>query len=157
MKLFKFLAVSLLALSMIGCSALEKATLASNLIGDVLTVAEAEKSSVNNTSFDNFVDLGNTLQEQLNGCISGVSSSKAGSFLACFNSFASGLTSSTELAQLRVSDAATQHSAQIIITAIITGVNVGVKTFSGTLVTTPVVGTPATAAELNAVRAQLGR
>jgi hypothetical protein len=153
-----------LSLSMFGMTACNKYSIAvgvSNGINALLQVAQAEAQEVpaqDQQTYNGFVSLGQTLHTQLNTCLTAANSSilgKSGKFLACFNAFVQGLTSPTELAQLRVMNPATTSRVQRILTGFIIGVNVGIGTFGGTQATTPSVSAQATTPEeLNALAAE---
>jgi hypothetical protein len=155
-------AVLSVALLFGGCtqSSQQQAQDFSNVVGTVLSIAQADAGVVpaqDQAVYTSFVNLGITLHTQLNTCISasGASGAKA-TFLACFNTFAGGLISPAELAQLRLLSAGTQSKAQLIVTAIITGVDIALTAFGGTPAPTPAISaTPTTAAELHdfAIRA----
>lgn len=160
----KFLAVAVLAIfgfTVVGCSALQKAQDASKVIGAILAVAQAEEPVIpaaDQAIYTGFVNLGISLQGQLNTCIAGVSGvSKSSAFLGCFNTFASGLATPSELAQLRVLSSGSVSKVQLYLAGIIAGVNVAVDSFGGSTVAVPTVApAPATAAQLQQLRAQIG-
>jgi len=165
MNILKLLAVPLLALSMIfaGCTAQSGAQEASDVIQAILTVATAEEASVpaqDAVVYKEFVTLGNTLESQLQSCNTAAvsSGSKKATFLACFNAFATGLTNSQELSEVRLVSSPTQHKIQVYVTAIVAGVNVGIAAFSGIKVSPPAVSSQAaTKAELQTLRQAIGR
>ena len=138
-----------------GCSSnsLANAQKASNVIGAIIAVAQAETPAIpaqDQAAYTGWVTLLSTFQSQLNTCISAASTSGGKTaFLGCFNAFASGLNSPAELAQLRILSASTQGKVQLYVVAIITGVNVALQFFGGTPATTPTVGAAPTAAELH--------
>jgi hypothetical protein len=125
-----------------GCNQ-QGAQKAESVITLVLNVAQADSDLVPSADlsiYNSFVSLGQTLNSQLNTCINGTKPS----FSSCFNAFASGLTSPTELARLRLMSAKTQSKVQLIVAAIITAVNI-VTTF----VTPTLTSTPTTSSELH--------
>ena len=133
-----------LPFGMVGCSAYTVATHASAVIGAILQVAAAEEVVVpvaDQAAYTSFVNLGQSLNTQLNSCIASANSglTKSGKFLACFNGFAQGLSSPAELAQLRLLSAGTQSKVQLYIVGIVTGVNVAIAAFGGTQATAPTV------------------
>lgn len=124
-----------------GCNPSTVAQDASNVIGAVLTIAQAETPAIpaqDQAVYNSFLTLGQTLQVQLSTCIASSGAAKS-KFLACFNAFASGLTSPAELAQLRIMSAGSQSKVQLYATAIIVGINVAIKSFGGTAASTPAI------------------
>lgn len=143
-----------------GCSGYQNAVTVSNVLGGVLAIAQAEESQIpaqDQPAFSGFVSLGQSLHGQLNSCISSASKgvSKSGKFLACFNSFAQGLASPSELAQLRVLSPGSQSKVQLYLAGIVTGLNVAMNYFGGSQVATPTVGPAPTAAELAQLKQQV--
>jgi hypothetical protein len=159
-KLAVLLIVPLLIVS--GCNGLSAATKAQNAITDVLNIAKAEVSLVPTQDlaiYTNFVNLGITLDGQLATCNAAVSGimGKNSQFTACFNAFATGLTSPAELAQLRLLSPGTQSKVQLYAVAIITGVNLALSFFGNSVIPAPVVAaTPTSSQDLQALRSQLG-
>ena len=145
----------ILSMALIGCNGLSAAMKAENVITAVLTIAKAEVSVVpaqDQAIYTNFVNLGITLDGQLSSCISSVSGlmGKNAQFAACFNTFATGLTTPAELAQLRLLSATSQGKVQLYVTSIIAGVNVALAFFSTSAVAPPAIAaTPTTSRELH--------
>lgn len=144
--------VLLLSFSITGCNGLSAATKAQNVITAVITVAKAEAPVVpaqDQAAYSNFVNLAISLDGQLAKCITSVSGimGKSGKFASCFTTFASGLTTPAELAQLRVLNPQTQQKVQLYLTSIVAGVNVALAFFSNSAVPPPVVTPTPTSAK----------
>lgn len=144
---------------MSGCSQ-ATAQAVSNAIQGVLNVASSEEAVLplqDQAILKHWVDLGNTLDSQLNTCIAATGTfTKKATFLGCFNAFALGFTNPTELAQLRILSPASQGKAELWATAIIIGLNVGLDAFGGAAQPMPIITTTApTAADLNQLKFQL--
>jgi len=145
MKKLIVVPVLALVLSLSACNGYSVASTTSRVIGAILQVAAAEEPNlpaVDQGAFTSFVTLGQTLNAQLGTCLTAANSStlgKSGKFLACFNTFASGLNSPSELTALRLLSPATQAKVQLYITGIVTGVNVAVAAFGGAQAATPTV------------------
>ena len=125
---------------LIGCNALQRAQDFSKAIAGVLSIAQAEIPALPSSDgmiLNQWVNLGNTLEGQLNTCINAASGS--GSFAMCFNTFAAGLLSPTELAQLKILSAGSQSKVQLYATAIILGVNAALDFFGSTAQPAPVI------------------
>lgn len=140
----KLLVVPIFALCMVfaGCNAQATAQKAQQIISAVLQTAQAEEPAVpaqDQATFTNFVNLGLTLNGQLGTCIGNVGGlmGKGAKFESCFNTFAQGLFSSSELDQLRVLSPASAAKVQLYATAIIAGVNVVVSFASPSVATAP--------------------
>lgn len=142
---FGMAAVVLVCFGLSACNGLQTATRAQGIITAVLNVAAAEEPSVpaaDQAAFTNWVNLGKTLDGQLSACITNVGgvTGKGAKFSVCFNTFASGLLSSSELAQLRVLSPGSTSKVQAVVTAIVTGVNVAFAAFGGSSLQAPSVG-----------------
>jgi hypothetical protein len=143
-NIFLALALSLSIFGMTACNAYNTAVGFSNVISGLLTIGSAEVPQVpaaDQASFSNFITLGQTLDAQLNSCLSAANSgmNKSSKFLACFNNFAQGITAPAEMTQLRLLSDSTRHKVQLYVTAATVAVNVGIKYFGGAQVTTPTV------------------
>lgn len=155
-----FLAVTLVFAQ--GCNGLQEAQRVENVLAGLITLAQSEVSVVppqDKAIFQNYIALAGTLDGQLKACISGVSgvTGQSKKFLACFNAFATGLTSPAELAQLRLLSPSAQNRVQLYVTAVITGVNVALSYFGGSAATPPTVSTtPPTSAELHDLGLRVG-
>lgn len=139
-----------------GCNAYDAATRASNVVAAIINVADAETPSVpaaDQATYAGFVTLAKTLEAQLQTCLAAADSgmSKSSKMLSCFNSFAVGLNSPTELAALRVMNPGTQSTVQKYVTAITVGLNAAVGYFGGTASKPPVITQAPTAEELRGV------
>jgi hypothetical protein len=154
--LVSLLVVTALPMLLAGCSAQQTALKAQGVVSAVLKVAAAEEAVVpaaDQAAFTSWVSLGNTLNAQLATCITNVGgvTGKGAKFAACFSTFASGLLSPAELAQLRVLSPSTQAKVQLYVTAIVTGINVV------TAITAPQVAErQPTRGELEAFAARIG-
>lgn len=153
-----FLAVLLVAG---GCNSQQAAQNFSNVIVGILNVAQAEEpvlSAKDAAIITPWIALGQTLDAQLNACISGAGASgKKAAFVGCFNNFASGLLNPTELAQLKVLDSGSQSKVQLWATAVIIGVNAALTNFGGTAQPMPTIAAPPTTAQLDGLRYELVR
>jgi hypothetical protein len=149
----------IIALCLSGCSAQSVATRSEDVITAVINVAAAEVAVVpvqDQAAYSGFVNAAKTLDNQLAVCVGGLGSmSKPAPFAACFNAFAQGLLSPAELSQLRILSPATQAKVQLYVTGILAGVNV-VLALVNSSVPPPAIGAPASAAELQQLRTQIG-
>lgn len=151
-----FLGISVLFC--MACNASTTAEKAYSVVDAILTVAQSEVAIVpqaDQAAYTNFVTLGETLNDQLHSCLTGASNSKP-KLLACFNAYAVGLSSPTELTQLRILSPATQKKVQLYLTAIVTGVNVAVAAFGGTQSAPPAITQAPTKAELRQLSIDAG-
>jgi hypothetical protein len=145
-----------------GCNYLATAQKASGVVAAVLAVAQAEAPAVpaaDQAIYNSYVALGVSLQKQLDQCVNTAASkmlSKKGTFLACFNTFAAGINSPGEMAQLRLLSPSTQAKVQLYVVAIVTGVNVALQFFGGTQVTSPVLTAAPSAAQLDELADRIG-
>lgn len=152
----------LVAVMAVGCTPLQKAQGFANVIGGILAIAQAEAPAVpaaDQAIYNSFVNLGLSLESQLQACIVSANSgmTKSGKFLACFNGFAAGVASPVEQAQLRLLSPGTGKKVQLYLVGVIAGVNVAVQQFGGAKVAAPVVGPAPAAAELRELRIQVER
>jgi hypothetical protein len=149
----------ILLLMTVGCNATTTARDFANVLTGVINIAKAEIPALppaDAAIVTQWTTLGTTLDGQLQNCITGATTAggKKAAFLGCFNTFAAGIASPAELAQLRVLSAGSQSKAQLWVTAIILGVNAALTSFGGTPATTPqVAAVPASHEDL----AQLAR
>ena len=149
----------ILLLSAVGCNATTAAQDFANVITGILNIAKAEIPALppaDGAIVTEWTTLGTTLDGQLQSCITAATTAggKKPAFLACFNTFAGGIASPAELAQLRVLSPGSQSKVQLWVTAIILGVNAALTSFGGAPAATPTVaGVQPTHAEL----AQLAR
>lgn len=155
-----FLAVILsCSLTLSGCNYQQDAQKTANVIAAVIAVAKAEAQVVppaDQAAYNNFIAALSTLDGQLNTCIAGASSSRKATFLNCFNTFATGLTTPAELAQLRIVDKGVQGKVVLYVVGIVAGVNVALSFFGGTAVTPPTAGPAPTSSELRELANQIG-
>lgn len=140
------LAILLFSVVFIGCNAQTAAQDAQVAISVAVSIAAAEEPAIpagDQAAFTSFVTLAQTLDTQLGTCITQVSGvmGKSGKFLACFNTFAGGLASPAEMAQLRLLSPSTQQKVQIYVTAAIAAVNIAIKAYGGASASTPTVAT----------------
>jgi len=152
----------ILLLSAVGCSASATAQDFANVLTGIINIAKAEIPALppaDGAIVTQWTALGTTLDGQLQSCITGAEAAggKKAAFLACFNTFAAGIASPSELAQLRVLSAGSQSKAQLWVTAIILGVNAALTSFGGTPAATPTVAAvQPTHAELAQLARQVG-
>lgn len=160
MKRTRLAIATLLCFSIIGCNAQSVALKAENVITAVVTVAKAEEPVIpaaDQAIYSNFVNLAMTLDNQLAVCLNGLGSmTKSSTFANCFNTFAMGLLSPTELQQLRLLSPGTQNKTILYVTGIVAGVNVALAAFSNTQIPVPALGVAPTTAQLRDLRAQIG-
>lgn len=146
-----FLAFALLPLLFIvGCNAQVTAINVSNVIKSVLNIAKDEVPqfpAADQPIATNFINLGYTLDAQVDTCVGSVGNKKT-KILSCFNTFAAGLLSPTELVQLRILSPKAQSRVTLYATAAVIAINGIEAAWGGTPVAQPVIGTPPTAAEL---------
>lgn len=110
-----------------GCNATSDANTIENIVSTTLAIAQAEEPVLppaDSAILTPWVNLGITLNGQLKTCIAANTSGKKAQFATCFNTFASGLLSTQELASLRVLSPASQNKVQLYVTAIVTAVNI---------------------------------
>ena len=152
----------LLLLVTAGCNATTTAQDFANVITGILNVAKAEISALPPADVaivTQWTTLGTTLDAQLQICITNATAAggRKAAFLACFNTFAAGIASPAEFAQLRVLSAGSQSKVQLWVTAIILGVNAALTSFGGTAAATPqVAAEPASRPELIALARRVG-
>ncbi len=152
----------LLLLMTTGCNATTTAQDFANVIAGILNIAKAEIPALppaDAAIVTQWTTLGTTLDAQLQTCITDATAAggKKAAFLACFNTFAAGIASPAELAQLRVLSAGSQSKVQLWVTAIILGVNAALTSFGGTPAATPqVAALPASHEELAQLARQIG-
>lgn len=155
--LLAFLAVSF-SVALIGCNATSAAQKFSNIFAGILSVAQADEPALPASDagiVNHWVTLGQTLDAQLNSCITITKGNKA-KIAGCITAFGSGLTNTAELAQLRILTPATQSKIQVIATAVVLAVNAALAQFGGAARSMPAVSTkPATSAELHELSARL--
>lgn len=144
-----------------GCNASAAAQRFESVLAGIISIAQAEVPVLppgDGAILKQWTDLGVTLDAQLKGCIAGNTGGKAATFAVCFNTFAAGLTSPAELAQLRILSAGSQSKVQLYVTAAVLGVNAALVAFKTTAVQVPQVGSaaPASSADLAQLKHQLG-
>jgi len=155
-------ACALLALMSTGCSASATAQDFANVLSGIINIAKAEIPALpaaDASIVTQWTTLGTTLDAQLQSCITVATAAggKKTAFLACFNTFAAGIASPSELAQLRVLSAGSQGKAQLWVTAIILGVNAAFTSFGGAPAATPqVAAVQPTHAELAELARRVG-
>jgi hypothetical protein len=141
-----------------GCTALQYAQDASKGITIVLDIAKAEQGLVpaaDQVGYSGFVSLAQSLDSQLKTCITAGGTTAA--LATCFNTFASGLASSAELAQLRILSPATQAKVQKYLTGVIIGANIYFDAVKKPALVPPAVGPAPTAAEMQGLREKVER
>jgi len=151
------LPIAVLALALIGCNAQQKAQDVYNVIGAVVAVAQAEAVNVppaDQVVYNGFVTLAGTLADQLKVCIT-ASGTKSAKLLACFNAYAVGLSSPTELAQLRILSPTVQKKVQLYVTSLVVGVNVALRFFGGAQVAPPSVAPTPAKADVDQLRNEI--
>lgn len=125
----KFLVVPiLLALSCIGCgSPYKTAQQFETVLSGILNIAQADVTALpiaDQPTVLQWIQAGETLNTQLGSCIAAAGTNgKAAAFGSCFDTFASGLLSPAELAQLRILSTASQQKVELWATAAILAVN----------------------------------
>lgn len=157
MKQVSIFAVFALALSMSACNAQQAAQNVSNAIGGILNIAQAEEQALppaDSAVVTPWVNLGVTLHSQMDTCIAASGGTKA-KLAGCINTFVGGLLSPQELAALRVINPNSQHTVEVVATAIMIAANGALTSWGSTAQPMPTVGTPATQNELNDMRTEL--
>lgn len=153
-----FLALSF-PIFLAGCNSTQTAQKFSTVFAGILSVAQADEPAlpaVDAAIVNHWVTLGQTLDAQLNTCITTTGGKKA-KIAGCITGFGSGLTNQAELAQLRILTPGTQTKIQVIATAVVLAVNAALAQFGGAPQATPVVSpAPATSAQLHQLSARLG-
>jgi len=160
--LLSLLLAFLLPFGLTGCTGAQAAQRAEAAITAVLNIAAVEVAVVpvaDQAAYKGFIALAQNVNGQLQTCITNVSgiTGKGAKFLSCFNTFAQGLLSPTELAQLRILSPATAAKVQLYVTAIVAGVNIAVAAFGGTAVPVPAVGAAPSASELAPIYREMHR
>jgi len=116
-------------------------------IADVPSLQQAGAfSAADATAISGFLQAGKTLDGQLGTCITDATNagSKKVAFLSCFNTFANGLMSPAELAQLRILSPGAQQRVQLWVTAATLALNTAISAAGGTPTPVPVtIGTSA--------------
>lgn len=136
-----------------GCNATNDANTAEEVIATTLSIAQAEEPVLppaDAAILTPWVNLGVTLNGQLKTCI-GLSGTSKSKFATCFQTFASGLLSTQELAQLRILSPGSQSKVQLYVTAIITAIGVIVA-----LTTPQIAAQPTTQADLQSFAKEHG-
>jgi len=164
-------AVAVLSIfALVGCQQQPKVVAALGVVGQILTLAQDDLptlqvtgvlTSADVTNFGNWLAAGQTLLGQAQGCVNGLGSGGSASALAaCVNTFATGLISPTEQAQLRIISPGAQKKVTLYVTAVVLAANFAAQIIKATQVQTPTVGTtPAPAPstqELHDLRMRLG-
>lgn len=146
-----------------GCNAYQTAQRFETVLAGIISIAQAEEGALppaDAAIVKQWTDLGVTLDSQLNACImvAGQHGGKGATFAGCFNTFASGLASPAELAQLRVLSPGAQKKAQLYVTAAILGVNAALTAFKVAEQPVPQIGSAPqpSAQEINQLRVELG-
>lgn len=163
----KFRSISLsivlsISIALSGCNYQQDAQRTANVIAAVIAVAKVEAQVVpvaDQVAYNNFLAALTTIDGQLNTCVAaakGMGATRKSTFLACFNTFATGLTTPAELAQLRILDKGVQGKVALYVVGIVAGVNVALSFFGGPAVAPPVAGPVPTAGELRDLCHQVG-
>jgi hypothetical protein len=163
-------ALTLTTFGLSGCQQQPKVVAALNVVGQILTLAQDDLptlqvtgvlTAADVTNFGNWLAAGQTLLGQAQGCVNGLGTGgTAKSLAACVNTFATGLLSPAEQAQLRIISPGAQKKVTLYVTAVVLAVNFTAQIIAATQVTTPTVGTtpapvPSTQ-ELHDLRIRLG-
>lgn len=143
-KLVALGSIAVLVVLFAGCNPATTAQDFANVIAGIFNIAKAEVPALpadDAAIVAQWTTLGTTLEGQLQTCITGATTAggKKAAFLTCFNAFAGGIVSPSELAQLRVLTSGSQAKVQLWVTAIILGVNAALTAFGGTPTATPQV------------------
>jgi len=152
----------ILLLPAVGCNVATTAQDFANVITGILNIAKAEIPALppgDGAIVAQWTTLGTTLDGQLQSCITDATTAggKKTAFLACFNTFAAGIASPAELAQLRVLSAGSLSKVQLWVTAIVLGVNAALTSFGGTAAATPqIAAEPTSHQDLVALARQVG-
>ena len=169
MKRLGIIGTLVLCLSLGGCKQQPAVLNALAVIGQLLTLAQDDLPSLqvsgvitsgDQVAFGNWLAAGQTLLTQAQTCVSGLGASGSGSALAsCVNTFATGLLSPTEQAQLRIISPAAQKKVTLYVTAIVLATNFAAQLINANQSTTPPVGSTAgpapTSTELRELRIRL--
>lgn len=157
----KFLAIPvLLAFSLMGCGgAYQTAQQFQTVIAGILNIAQGGVSSLpaaDQATVGNWVNAALNLDGQLAGCINSAGTSAAASaFGTCFDTFAAGLTSPSELAQLRIVSAASQKKVELWATAAILAVNGALAIYNLAAQPQPTIAQAPSRAELLVVASEV--
>jgi len=152
----------ILLLPAVGCNVATAAQDFADVITGILNIAKAEVPALppaDGAIVAQWTTLGTTLDGQLQSCITDATTAggKKAAFLACFNTFAAGIASPAELAQLRVLSAGSLSKVQLWVTAIVLGVNAALTSFGGTAAATPqIAAEPTSHQDLVALARQVG-
>lgn len=147
MKRTRLAIATLLCISLMGCNNQSIALKSENVLTAVIQVAKAEEPVIpaqDQAIYTNFVNLAMTLDNQLAVCLNGLGTmTKASTFAQCFNAFATGLLSPTELQQLRLLSPGTQNKVILYVTGAVAAINVALAAFSNSQIPVPAIGTAA--------------
>jgi hypothetical protein len=156
----KYLAtLGLACLLLTGCNAQQTALSVSNVITGILNIVQAEipqLPATDQAGVQGFITLGQNLNAQAISCEMAAGGTKT-KLATCLTTFASGLLSPAEMAQLRILSAAAQRDVTIGAGAAIIAINGIMTQWGQPVLPTPVIGTaaPATTVELYAIEKQL--
>jgi hypothetical protein len=156
-----------------GCSAYNDTLQALNVVGQVITLAQADIPSLeasgvittpSGTAAGNWLAGASALQQQAVTCVTNAGSKGAKStFATCVTALGLGLISPAEMADLRIVDAKSQHQITIYVTAVILAANAVSVIVNATATSVPPVGstttapsTAPTAAELQGIARRAG-
>lgn len=144
-------AVVAVCLGFAGCNAYQTAQKAHDIVAAVVAVAQADLPSLQAanvfsaseaTAVGNYLSLTTTLDGQYQTCINTANTATLNTkskFLACLDTFATGLSSPAELAQLRLMSPKAQSEVQLWITAASVGVSSVIAALGGQPVAAPSV------------------
>lgn len=150
-------AVVAVCLGFAGCNAYQTAQKAHDIVAAVVSVAQADLPSLqaagvfsasDATAVGNYLSLTTTLDSQYQTCINTANSATLNTkskFVACLDTFATGLANPQELAQLRLMSPKAQQEVQLWITAASVGVSSVVAALGGQPVAAPQVSMSNTA------------
>src|SRR6202453_3537281 len=123
----------LFVLGLAGCSTYNSLTSALNVVGQVISLAQADLPALESagtltpgdaTSFGDWLNGASLLLAQTNSCVATVGSkgTKA-SFVPCITAFGTGLLSPAEMADLRIISPGAQKQVAIYVTAVVLAAN----------------------------------
>jgi hypothetical protein len=143
---------------LVGCNPLAKAQAAQQAITGIIAIAQGalpELPPADAAILKPWTDLALTLDNQLKTCIAGASSNSG--FAVCFDAFAEGLLSPTELAQLHLLSPSAQSKAELWAMAAILAVNTALAYFGGPAQPMPTIAAQQpTHQQLDALRIDAG-
>jgi hypothetical protein len=159
--------IALAAIGLGGCNEYKTATATVTTIGQIVTIAQSDLPAICATGAITAAEctqIGQgltgitALDTQAGTCLTAAgTSAKNAAILACYNAFATGLTSPAELAFFHVKDPKTQAQIEVWVTAVTLAVNTVLDLVGGSSLAMPVLADqPASRRDLHALARRVG-